>query len=260
MYQQATQVRIAPFTDSAQARFPTARMLSRYQPDPGCELPGRSKLFAAVDRRDDRRRRQRSDAGDGFQALARFIRAVPGKQFGLKFLEAGRQHGQLIDEKTKHSARQIGNTEFVRVVEHANQLADAARALSRNNTQLSEMPTQRVDDHRSLTDNEFARPMQHEHRLLVGALHGRKSHRRTCYGFADASVATPSRRSRFLRTTRPSASAPCSWKTFFARSSPTVAIAIVNLPRLDQTSTLIHWHVDAVTGGRSSHLILFVST
>lgn len=61
------------------------------------------------------------------------------------------------------------------------------------------------------------------------------------------------RETRFLMTARPSRSAACSWKTFLARSTPTMVIFYMDASSLVATSTSPPWHIDAAGRGCPLH-------
>jgi hypothetical protein len=54
-----------------------------------------------------------------------------------------------------------------------------------DNPELGHVPTQGIRQHRLLTNQKIACPMQHEHALLRGALEWHKSHARSQYNLAD---------------------------------------------------------------------------
>src|ERR1700724_2835063 len=56
------------------------------------------------------------------------------------------------------------------------QLVDAADSLGGNNAELRKMAAKRVDAHRPLFDQQFARLVQHQRRLLLRALDRNEAH------------------------------------------------------------------------------------
>ena len=58
-------------------------------------------------------------------------------------------------------------------------------ALRRNQTELAELATQGIYQHGSLTNEQFARPMEHQTRLLLDAFHVHKAHGRSRDRLAD---------------------------------------------------------------------------
>src|SRR6516164_10302418 len=75
---QAAQIAIALLADAAKLVFAPARVLLRYKPNPGREVPSRSEGLGIRDACDQRCCQRRTDARDRIQPLARRIRSVPG--------------------------------------------------------------------------------------------------------------------------------------------------------------------------------------
>src|SRR5260370_2395299 len=65
------------------------------------------------------------------------------------------------------------------------QLCRAIAALRRDNAELGHVPTHRVRQHRSLTNQKLSAAMQHQARLLLFRLRRHKSHRRPRDRLAD---------------------------------------------------------------------------
>jgi len=62
---------------------------------------------------------------------------------------------------------------------------DMPQTLRRNDAEFGHVSAQGVDQHRALPNQKAARPMQHQHRLLLGVLYRHKPHRRPRYRFTD---------------------------------------------------------------------------
>ena len=73
-HEQAAQIAVPLFADTAEPGPPPARVLFGYQPDPGREIATGSEDFRIGDARDQRGSQQRADAGNAIEAFAVFDR------------------------------------------------------------------------------------------------------------------------------------------------------------------------------------------
>src|SRR6266436_5768112 len=93
--EQAAQITIALFADAAELVFAPARVLLRHEPDPGREIPSRSKCLGITNARDQSSRKCRADTRDGVKSLARLIRSVPSHDATIEGEDLGFQGQQL---------------------------------------------------------------------------------------------------------------------------------------------------------------------
>src|SRR5437016_1153171 len=82
--EQAAQIAIALFADTAELVLAPARVLLRHKPDPGRKIPPRSESLRISDAGDQSRGEHRTNAGNLIQPLARLIGSVPGYDLTVK--------------------------------------------------------------------------------------------------------------------------------------------------------------------------------
>src|SRR5437016_1947145 len=82
--EQAAQIAIALFADTAELVLAPTRVLLRHEPDPGREIPPRSESLRISDAGDQSRGEHRTNAGNLIQPLARLIGSVPGYDLTVK--------------------------------------------------------------------------------------------------------------------------------------------------------------------------------
>ena len=82
--EEAAQIAIALFADTAQLVLAPARVLLRHKPNPGGKIPPRSESFRISDAGDQSGGERGTNAGYLIQPLARLIRSVPGHDLTVK--------------------------------------------------------------------------------------------------------------------------------------------------------------------------------
>ena len=87
--EQAAQIAIALFADPAKLLPTAARVLPRYQSDPGCEVPCRLECLRISNAGDQGGGQSRTDTGDLIELLARLVGSVPGHDPTVKLQNLG---------------------------------------------------------------------------------------------------------------------------------------------------------------------------
>jgi hypothetical protein len=82
----------------------------------------------------------------------------------------------------------------------------------------------------------------------------------THHGCRAKNAPTPSRRRRRDHTRAPSPSTPCTWKTFFAKSSPINLTSVIGRSPLVRRSRPSPWHIDAIRGPSNASIQSSVDT
>src|SRR4029077_16772481 len=106
--EQAAQIAITLFADTAEPIFAAARVLLRHQPDPGREVPSRSESLRIGDAGEQRGGQRRADAGDLIQVFPRLVGSVPGHDLAIKLQDLGSQHPQLSTESANTRTSHLG--------------------------------------------------------------------------------------------------------------------------------------------------------
>lgn len=92
---------------------------------------------------------------------------------------------QLADYGTKRGLRKRWKQISILVFNESDQRADTGNALARHHPELSQVAPQGIHQHGPLADQKLTDPMQHQHTLLLLALHRNEAHRRSRHRFAD---------------------------------------------------------------------------
>src|SRR5207244_7234990 len=82
--EQAAQIAISLFADTAELVLAPARALLRHEPDPGRKIPPRSESLGISDAGDQSGGQRRTNAGNLIKPLARLIGSVPGHNLTVK--------------------------------------------------------------------------------------------------------------------------------------------------------------------------------
>src|SRR5262245_26217063 len=91
----------------------------------------------------------------------------------------------LASKDVKAEPRDRWNAIIVLVSNDPEQFCRAIAALSADNAELGHVPTDRIRQHRSLTNQKLPAAMQHQARLLLFRLRRYKAHRRPRHRLAD---------------------------------------------------------------------------
>jgi hypothetical protein len=89
---QAAQIAIALFADITKLLLTSARMLLRYETDPGCEVPGPPECLGMGDAGNQGGGQGRTDPGDLVEPPARFIGSVSSHDPTVKLQNLVFQH------------------------------------------------------------------------------------------------------------------------------------------------------------------------
>src|SRR5262245_30183357 len=98
--EQAAQIAIALFADVAEPVLASARVLLWHEPDPGREIPSRSKRLGITNARDQSSRKGRADTRDGVKSLAGLVRSVPCHDAAIEGQDLGFQCQQFGAESS----------------------------------------------------------------------------------------------------------------------------------------------------------------
>src|SRR5215467_7678375 len=95
---------MALFADIAELVLATARVLLRYESNPGREIPSRSKRLGIPNARHQRSCKCRADIRDGLKSLAGLVRSVPCHDAAIEGQDLGLQCQQLSAESSHPGA------------------------------------------------------------------------------------------------------------------------------------------------------------
>src|SRR6266568_6381222 len=82
--EQAAQIAIALFADTAELVLTPARVLLRHEPDPGREIPSGPESLRICDAGDQSGGQRGTNARDRIEPLARLIGSVPGHDLAVE--------------------------------------------------------------------------------------------------------------------------------------------------------------------------------
>ena len=95
-----------------------------------------------------------------------------------KRLQLSRQPSQRLPGQHRHRG-------LILTQEHGHEVRHPADPLWSDDAQLGHVPTKRIHQHGPLAHQQVARPVQHQHRLLLGRLDRHEAHRRPRHRLAD---------------------------------------------------------------------------
>ena len=183
----AAQVAVALLRDRPELLFPTRRILSWYEPDPGRKVTSGLEDARVRDGRSDGGRTNHSDAGDGFEPLACLTRAMLGVDALLERCDL-RVTGDDLGRKHPKACARISRQSVIVLIRYdREQRLETFAALRRNESKLRQMGPHRIAELCALANEQIPGAMLHQPGLLIGRLHGNSAYRRPCHGFADRS-------------------------------------------------------------------------
>ena len=110
---------------------------------------------------------------------------MPGLQFPLQCADGLLHRLKLGDEDAQGFTGNGWKPGILRIVNDRNQVLDSRRPLARDHPQLTAMSSYGIEEHRPLFNQQFSRPMKHQHGLLISALDGGKPHSGPDQGLGD---------------------------------------------------------------------------
>src|SRR4029077_8566514 len=106
--EQAAQIAIALLADTSEPVLAAARVLLRYQSDPGREVLSRPESLRICNTGDQSGDQRWADAGYLIEPFARLIGSVPGHDLAVKFEDLGFQHPQLSTQSANTRTSHLG--------------------------------------------------------------------------------------------------------------------------------------------------------
>ena len=129
------------------------------KPDPRCQMPPGFEDFDVSNGGCNCGCRDHSDAGDRLQSQTDLAGAVRYSNGVLDRLYACLHIVDLAHDQLDAAADRIGEDRWGRALGKRMQLRDAPDSLGRDQSELSELATQRVDQRCTLTDQQLSCPM-----------------------------------------------------------------------------------------------------
>src|ERR1700704_6042829 len=160
-------------------------MLQRREAQPGGELSSGSELVRVGHRGGERRGTDGADTRDRRKPPGDVARTLPGQQLALDLAQPRLQIEYLPSQTHDHLCRQrryVGHFARSDTLGENQRVRDPTSYL---NTELCQQATDHVYQLRALLDEQVARPVERQRRLLLGGLDRDISHRRTRYRLAD---------------------------------------------------------------------------
>src|SRR5262245_12904112 len=109
---------------------------------------------------------------------------MPSQQLCFYGANPGRNLAQLSSKNPEHVACQLRQS-IVSVRQELEKSVDVAHTAAGHNTKLGKVRPDRADQTATLPDQEVARTVEQQCRLLLSALDRYKAHRRPLDGLAD---------------------------------------------------------------------------
>src|SRR6202162_2817208 len=151
-------------------------MLLRHQPNPGREVAPRSEGLWISDGSDHSSGQHRTDAGSFIEPHAYLVGSVPGPDQPVELQYLLLDPSQLSPECRETRTSYLRNSLVVWIGYDIEQFLDTVTPDRCNNPELGKMGPDRIDHRGLLTDEQMARPVQHQAALLLGGLGRYKPH------------------------------------------------------------------------------------
>src|SRR6266478_3529169 len=129
--------------------LPAGRMIFWRQPDPGCELPTRSKHLGRRRLHDEHRCADRADPGDLSKALATWVRFVPGHEFPLDLIDLRLQLRIFLGVSREELSSQAGEA-FIGL-NASEQGSEVSNPLGGGQTELCRITSDRISELGAIT-------------------------------------------------------------------------------------------------------------
>src|SRR5580698_2313319 len=160
-------------------------MLPGNETDPSRQVASGRERFPVADLCDQGGGDNRANAGDLLEPPALLTRSVPSMDALLDRSNLCRDGYVLASKNFETKSRCCWNAIILSISKHLEQLNRSVAALGRDDAKLGHVPTDRVRQHRSLTNQKLPAAMQHQTRLLLFGLNGYETHRRPRHRFTD---------------------------------------------------------------------------
>ncbi len=155
---------------ASQPDLSSGRMLAGYEAEPGRKIPTTFESAQIGSKREDCARRHRPDTGNSTKTTHVFIRLGGFSKLQHQSVDLLRQQPNLIQVKTtdlSDAFRQI-----IRLVsKNANDRSEVGRSLRHDDPKFANVPTQRVDELRPLTDKALMGAESQGPSLVLCTLH-----------------------------------------------------------------------------------------
>src|SRR5215211_7090630 len=135
-HQQTADIGVAGLRDAAQSVLAATRILPWNQPQPCRQLAAVPESRGIGDRGGNRRGRNRTDAGDGGEVAAGFVRLVPGEDSPFQRINTFVAFVDLVSNLPESDAGQLW---YFSVVEAGDEILDLAAPLRRDDTEFGKM-------------------------------------------------------------------------------------------------------------------------
>src|SRR6516225_10158555 len=173
-HQQPAQTLVTRTTDFTEPLSAAGRVLARRDAKPRRKVPGRAKTLRIGHLESKADAADRADAGDGGQALAGLVLAMPGHQPRFDLPQLGIKSLKLARQDADHLARQCRHAPLDDKAPQ--ELTNLLSSLWHSDAKLRRMTTDRVDQHGALLDQQIAHPEDGQRRLALSALDRHKPH------------------------------------------------------------------------------------
>ena len=130
------------------------------------------KVLGVRNARDQSGRQHWTDAGNVMKALARLVGSVPGQDQPIELQDLLFEAEQLCTERGNARAGNLRQPLVARVGNNMQQFRDSFTPNWRDDTELSEVPPDRINHCSLLADEQMACAMKHQAALLLR--HGRR--------------------------------------------------------------------------------------
>jgi hypothetical protein len=160
-------------------------MLPGHKPNPSRQATSGRERLPIPDFGNQCSGNDRANARDFLEPSAFFARSMPAMDMLLDGSDLCRDICVLASKSLEAQPRGNWNAIVPRISKNLKQLGRTITAFRRDDAKLSQMPADRIRQHRSLTDQKLPTAMQHQSRLLLFRFGRHKTHRWSRHRLAD---------------------------------------------------------------------------
>src|SRR6266404_2664731 len=153
-HQCAAQALVPSSRNDAEPYLTGGRMIFWRQPDPGCELPTRSKHLGRRRLHDEHRCADRADPGDLSKAPATWVGFVPGHEFPLDLIDLRLQLRIFLGVSREELSSQVGEA-FIGL-NASEQGSEVSNPLGGGQTELCRIASDRIGELGAITNQPIA--------------------------------------------------------------------------------------------------------
>ena len=185
MYQQGSEIAVAPFADTQQVLFTATGVLAGHQAQPGSDLPAVVKVLGIANGGHQGTGRDGADSGNTSDFAAELAAAMPGNNLQTQSIDLGIELFEVVQQTLHKKAKcawQLARTIFN---EFGNAFGNVSDTLRDDQTKLCQQTPNLIGLGGSGFDKALPNGVQCQDALLLDVLDRHKAHVGSGHCFAD---------------------------------------------------------------------------